>query len=674
MAVTFLGRTIDKIGVIGSGNIGPDIALHFALSLGTKGVRVVVVDVSAPALDAGQKRVGKKVGKLSQKGALDAQKAQAVLGSLIFTTDYDELAGAGLVVEAASESLPVKQAIYAQLESILEPKAVLASNTSHLPPDVIFSKLGHPERALVAHYFFPAERNPVVELVTFEKTAEDAVRFLELLYEETGKIPVRLSSRFGFAVNPVFEGMVLASILLVEEGVADPLQVDAVACQELGYGVGPFTAMNLTGGNPLTHAALPEYGRLVMPWFRSPATLAEKVEKREPWPVAERGQIVEVPQTVRDRVRDALLGVFFGLNAEIVGSGIIDVGSQELAVTAALVVKPPFAFMNELGSERALALVEGYASAQEGFLVPQILRDQAATGRPWEIPVVYRRDEGDVAVLTLRRPLALNALDASVFDQLETHLNAIKVDEGIVGAVVTGFGTKAFAAGADIKELSRIQDPAGLEAKSRRGQAVFRGIETLGKPVVAAMNGFAFGGGLELCLACTSRLGRAGQKVFAGQPEPKLGVVPGYGGTQRLPRIVGLEAAWPILLSGEPISSSEALSIGLIDAEVPGPELLSSAVARCRALAKEEVRPSPKPEGPIQIPGQLPEVPLGHLSRRIDSILRELILEGARGDLVRGLDLEARAFMLCHTTKDFHIGIRTFLEQGAKAKAPFVHE
>ncbi len=673
MAVTLHGRSIEKIGVIGSGNIGPDIALHFATALGPRGVQVVVVDVAEEALAGGRAKAEKKVDKLAAKGRLKPEKAEAIKGALRFTTDYGALDGAALVVEAASENLDIKQKIYQQLESILADDALLASNTSHLEPEVIFADLAHPERAMVAHYFFPAERNPIVELVSFAETAEPTARFLEAFYEETGKIPVRLGSRYGFAVNPVFEGMFLAAAELVEAGVADPVQVDAVACKALGYGVGPFTAMNLCGGNPLTAGALPEYGKRVMPWYRTPALLADKVAEGGAWPMAKRGEAVDVPAEVEARVTDALLGAYFGLVTEVVDSGIIDVGSQELAVTTALAVKAPFALMNKVGVARALSLVEAYAAAHEGFKVPELLRAQAATGEPFSIPVVYLRKEGNVAVITLRRPAALNALNTAVFDQLEAHLDTVAADDSVVGAVVTGFGPKAFAAGADIKELVKIPDAAGLTGKSRRGSLVFRKLETLGKPVVAAMNGLAFGGGCELTLSCTSRIARVGQKVFAAQPEPKLGVIPGYGGTQRLPRIVGLEAAWPLLRTGEPISSARALEIGLIDAEVPAGDLLQVAVKRCQGLADGSVTSSAATEEPIEVPESLPEVDLGHLSRRIDEIQCQVILDGARATLEQGLEIEWTAFGGCFATEDFHIGMKNFIEKGAKSKAEFVH-
>jgi len=674
MSLCLLGRTIDKVGVIGSGNIGPDIALHFATALAPFDVKVVVVDVAESALQAGEAKLSAKVGKLVSKGRWKAERGAAVTGAVSFTSDYQALAGAGLVVEAASENLAIKKKIYNQVERIIDADAVLASNTSHLEPEVIFAGLREPGRALVAHYFFPAERNPVVELAVSPLTTEETTHFVEVLYEQTGKIPVRLGSRFGFAVNPVFEGMFLAAALLVEEGVADPVTVDAVAQKALGFGVGPFTAMNLCGGNPLTAEALPEYGARVMPWFRCPSMLRRAADAGERWPMAERGAVVEVPPDVEDRVREALLGAYFGLVTEVVDADVIDLGSQELAVSTALAVKPPFAMMNQLGVARALALVEAYAAGHAGFRVPALLQAQAASGEPWKIPVVVRRDEGDVAVITLRRPSALNALNTAVFDQLEEHLQAVAADGSLVGAVVTGFGTRAFAAGADIKELVQIPDIAGLSAKSRRGQVVFNLAENLGKPVVAAMNGLAFGGGLELAMACTVRIAAAGQRVFVGQPEPKLGVIPGYGGTQRLPRIVGLAVAWPMLRNGEPISSARALEIGLISREVPGPDVVPLAVALCRDLASGKVAPEPLETGPIPVPDSLPEVDLGHLSRKIDEIQQRVILDGARTGLAEGLEIEATAFGTCGETKDFDIGLRNFIDNGPQSPAGFVHE
>ena len=187
---------------------------------------------------------------------------------------------------------------------------------------------------------------------------------------------------------------------------------------------------------------------------------------------------------------------------------------------------------------------------------------------------------GPVATVTLNRPKVLHALNAQVFDELESVFRALAVDPAVRVILLTGSGEKAFAAGADINEIAATDATTGY-AKSRRGQSVFRLIETCGKPVIALINGFALGGGCELAMACTMRL--ASETARLGQPEVKLGLIPGYGGTQRLPRLVGVPAALKLLLTGEMISAAEALRIGLVDEVVPPDQL----IPRGEALAKQ---------------------------------------------------------------------------------------
>lgn len=179
-----------------------------------------------------------------------------------------------------------------------------------------------------------------------------------------------------------------------------------------------------------------------------------------------------------------------------------------------------------------------------------------------------------VARVTLNRPEVMNALNARVFNELEHAFMTLALDAGVRVVLLTGAGEKAFAAGADIGELSRL-DVATGEAKAKRGQEVFRMIETFEKPVIACINGFALGGGCELAMACTIRL--ASETARMGQPEVKLGLIPGYGGTQRLPRLVGRSMALRLLLTGEMIGAAEALRIRLVDEVVPANRLMERA-------------------------------------------------------------------------------------------------
>lgn len=190
--------------------------------------------------------------------------------------------------------------------------------------------------------------------------------------------------------------------------------------------------------------------------------------------------------------------------------------------------------------------------------------------------------DGAVAVVTINRPKVLNALNTQTISEIDRLMRDLQQDEAIRAVVLTGAGEKSFVAGADINELA-VLSPSEGQLHGRRGQAVFDFIEHLGKPVVAAVNGFALGGGCELAMACTLRI--AADTARLGQPEINLGLIPGYAGSQRLPRLVGAGRALEILLTGDPIGADEAHRIGLVNRVVPAAELIGAAKALATALA-----------------------------------------------------------------------------------------
>ncbi len=241
-----------------------------------------------------------------------------------------------------------------------------------------------------------------------------------------------------------------------------------------------------------------------------------------------------------------------------------------------------------------------------------------------------------LAVITLNRPNVLNALNAATLLELAEAVEDLAADASVRVILLTGAGPKAFAAGADIAELAGLDAETG-RAYAERGQAIFRRIETLGKPVIACVNGFALGGGCELAMACTLRL--ASETARLGQPEVKLGVIAGYGGTQRLPRLVGGGAALKLLLTGAIIPASEALRIGLVDEVVAAEGLM----VRAEALALEMAA-----NAPIALRRTLTAVDRG----------LDMTLEDA-------LAAEAREFGACCGTADKGEGTRAFLEKRA---------
>jgi enoyl-CoA hydratase len=241
-----------------------------------------------------------------------------------------------------------------------------------------------------------------------------------------------------------------------------------------------------------------------------------------------------------------------------------------------------------------------------------------------------------IAFLTVARPKVLNALSAATMHDLARAFHAVQQDDDVRVAILTGEGDKAFVAGADITELATL-DAISAAALAARGQAVFSLIETCGKPVIAAVNGFALGAGCELALACSIRL--AADTARFGQPEIKLGLIPGYGGTRRLPRLIGKGRALEILLTGEMIDAAEALRLGLVNQVVPAAELLP----RAEALAAKIIANAP-------------------LALRY---CLQAVHRGSEMPLAEALAHEAALFALCCSTQDKSEGTRAFLEKRA---------
>jgi len=247
--------------------------------------------------------------------------------------------------------------------------------------------------------------------------------------------------------------------------------------------------------------------------------------------------------------------------------------------------------------------------------------------------------DGAVAVLTINRPQVLNALNAQTIDQLRRAVLELKHDAAVRAVILTGAGDKAFVAGADINELA-VQRPVDGKEHALRGQHVFDLVENMGKPVIAAINGYALGGGCELAMACTLRV--AADTARLGQPEVNLGIIPGYGGTQRLARLVGKGIALDLLLSGRHVTAAEALQVGLVNRVVPSAALMDETKKLASELAAK------------------PPIAMRYI---IEAVNRGLEVSFDKGEF-----LEATLFGLVASTEDSREGTAAFLE---KRKADF---
>ncbi len=242
--------------------------------------------------------------------------------------------------------------------------------------------------------------------------------------------------------------------------------------------------------------------------------------------------------------------------------------------------------------------------------------------------------DNSIARITINRPDKLNALNATVISELADAVTRVETDTGVQGVILTGSGQKAFVAGADISELAG-QSPVEGKLRSMLGQHVFRRLERCGKPVIAAVNGFALGGGCELAMACHIRI--AAEHARFGQPEVKLGIGPGYGGTARLPRLVGKGRALELLLTGEMIDAAEAYRLGLVNRVVPADKLMSESETLLRTILAN---------GPLAIRACL-----------------EAVDAGLETSLDQALLLEANHFGLLSATEDMREGTTAFMEK-----------
>ncbi|MGH9432105.1 MAG: enoyl-CoA hydratase/isomerase family protein [Terriglobia bacterium] len=247
--------------------------------------------------------------------------------------------------------------------------------------------------------------------------------------------------------------------------------------------------------------------------------------------------------------------------------------------------------------------------------------------------LLYEKRDG-IAYVTINRPEKLNALNQKVMEELKVCFESIQADAGMRAVILRGAGEKAFVAGADVGELA-VQIPEGGKEKSAFGQRVLDLIENLGKPVIAAVNGYALGGGCELAMACTLRI--AAENARFGQPEVKLGIMPGYAGTQRLSRLVGKGRAMELILSGEPVQAQEAYRIGLVNQVTPANQLIAAAETLARKIMAN---------APLAVKYSM-----------------EAVNHGMEMTQKEGEFLESTLFGLCCATADMKEGTHAFLEK-----------
>ncbi len=653
------------VGVIGSGSIGPDLAYGFVSALaGNPAARVYLHDIRQEALDAGVARIKGYLGKGVARGKITPQAAEAMTAQLVPTLVLKDLAGCDYVLEAATEDLAIKKVILAQLEAVVRDDCLIGFATSGLPRAQIAAGTRRPERCFVNHPFFPAWRAMPIEVVLSGDEALGA-RMLATL-QALGKVPVVTADVACFAADDIFCNYCAEAARLFVEGVATPWQIDRIVDEAIGGG-GPFNVMDLTRGNLLNVKCckLMQEAPTGSPWFAPPAVFS--TQANTPWlDQANPGDTSYDAATGRV-VLDRILAVLLGRTYFVVDNGICEPGDLNWLTRNALGFSQGLLDLAEsLGADRVHELCTRYAAANPGFAVPASI--QGGKLPAFRRHVTVERADG-LATVTIKRPEVLNALNERTMAEISAVLDELEHDAAVQGVVLTGY--RGTLAGADINELAALPTPELAADKCRRGHAVLRRIETFAKPVVAAVDGPVLGGGAEISRACHAR--GAGRGLMLGQPEVNLGIIPGYGGTQRLPRLVGLERACDLLRTARTINAAEACAWGWATGEPTG-----DPVAAARALLQGHL----SGKAPIRrldpaamaVPAVLPRADIGHRSLAIDRILTDVIRAGLACDLDRGLDIEADGFAQCKRTVDYDIGMGNFIQNGPRVPAVFMHE
>jgi enoyl-CoA hydratase/3-hydroxyacyl-CoA dehydrogenase len=642
-----------EMAVIGAGTIGPDIGYYLKSAL--PGSRLYLVDVVEEPLKKAENRLEGYIGKAVERGKMSRGRAAAVREGITYTTDYGRIADCGLVIEAATENLSLKRRIFEQVERIVGEDAIVTSNTSSIPANRIFSSMKRPGRSTVTHFFAPAWRSLPVEVIKWEKADQETLDYLCRFFAATGKAPIVTGDAVCFMLDRIFDNWCNEAAFLLDRATASGIDKTA---EEFVF-AGPFFVLNMANGNPIiveTNTLQMEEGN-----HYRPAEILRSVDR---WKTHRPGSPVDVPEPLREAVRDRLLGILFSQSFDIVDRGIGLAEDLNFGCEAALGFrKGPFDIMRDLGESETARIMDRFESDRPGFPKPSKPVSEYLDFKRF---VVADRVD-DVVVVTIRRPQAMNALNDEVNDEILAVLDAFSGDPSVKGFVITGYGLSAFCAGADIGRFpSMLGDAAASADYARACAKVQRFIDKSGKPVVAAVNGMALGGGLELAIRCHGIVAVSGARFQF--PEITLGILPGIGGCavpyRKWPD--GAEVFHEMLTVGKSLSVEEARKIGMVEAVADSFDgLMAEAVEHVRRLEGKIERLADRA---VEIPPVvLPEEPKAGnlaLSREAVAIVKETIEACASAESFDGaLEAGYRGFGKIACTEAAAEGIKAFLEK-----------
>lgn len=568
---------VSKIAVIGSGEMGHGIAELAALC----GFSVRMRDLKPELVDRGMERIRWSLGKLVERSELTREGADEALARIAATTDLAvAVKDADLVIEAVFEDLELKKAVFAELDVHAPPNAILASNTSGLSITAMGRATKRPDKVVGLHFFNPVVMMALVEIVRGDDTSDATLRAAEELTRALGKTPIVCRKDVpGFiTTRTIANYWYEAAWIHDEEGV--PIEaIDSAMKFRVGFPMGPFELADRVGID-LLDLAPRKQGLPVPPSISQLAAEGKSGQKAGVgfYDYRQGGKPPITPEQGTDFDVLRILAPMINEAARLVEWGVASPDEIDLAMRLGTAFpKGPLRLADEFGVDAVLAALRGSTRHQPvKLLVDMVARGElgmksgkgfygygkGAAAMAYETIRVATDPETKVATITLDRPDRLNTINPQMTDELERALIELERDEGVRCLVITGAGEKAFSAGADVTSFGGVTKSYVGRDLSRRTQHVFSRLAEFPKPTVAAINGYCFGGGLEIALACDFRV--AAKRAKLGQTELNLGLIPGAGGSPRLVKLLGLARAKEVVLLAPRLTADEAHRIGLV--------------------------------------------------------------------------------------------------------------
>jgi len=555
---------IQKVGIVGAGNMGSGIAQKIA----QEGIQVVMLDVENRFVQKGMENIKKTISEAVKRGILTKEQTEVILNRIRGTTNKDELKDADIVIEAVFEDIDVKKNLFKNLDNICSDKTIFGSNTSSFSITELASSVKRNDKFIGLHFFYHPAKNRLLEIIPGEDTSKETIYLANLFSRIIGKTAIHVKDLPGFAVNRFFVPWLNEATRILEEGIANVSTIDNIAKKVFKIGMGPFELMNVTG-IPIAYHSTIGLAEKINDFYMSSGCLKKQFEKGELWNLNG-----DIDDTKVEIVKERLLGAVFTVASILVEERVSNIEDIDRGAKIGLRWRMgPFEMMNKYGIKKTYDIVRKFVKRYPMLKMPFVLKHHYENMEPWRFSYVDLETRDNIAKILINRPEAMNAINEDVIRQLDEQFTTANNNPDVKVILLEGAG-KAFIAGADIQyfinkiKQNKIDD---IFKFTKYGHSVINKIDASKKLVIAKLDGLALGGGAEIALAADTII--ASNKGGIGFPETGIGIYPGLGGTQRTPRYIGKELAKYLIFTGKILDAKTALSIGLIEYVVPLDEM-----------------------------------------------------------------------------------------------------